>query len=243
MTSTHILLIALAAALVFGARAWSAREARPAGRQSTQAPRRQRAPSDGARRTVSAPIEWEATMPTVQSLGMDALRAKVRDRYIAARFPGVLHASSDLLENEAVIDAARHYFEEDRLDDAAELFTLAIEQSPQSLPLRLAQIEIAFLSRDAALFTELARPLREIDPPVPQWNDVARLGRALVPNEPLFGLPGAESLTSRKGPWPEMPNWIHASWDLTPEVLSAEFHRALLAHNGNANDPAVRRVA
>jgi hypothetical protein len=29
------------------------------------------------------------------------------------------------------------------------------------------------------------------------------------------------------GPWPHLPNWIQAPWDLTGEVIAADFHRAM----------------
>jgi hypothetical protein len=51
-----------------------------------------------------------------------------------------------------------------------------------------------------------------------------RLGRALAPEETLFG--GAQNdRGDHYGPWPDTPNWILAPWDLTSEVLAAEFHR------------------
>ena len=29
------------------------------------------------------------------------------------------------------------------------------------------------------------------------------------------------------GPWPDLPNWIQANWDLTAEVVAVDFHRIL----------------
>jgi len=29
------------------------------------------------------------------------------------------------------------------------------------------------------------------------------------------------------GPWPDLPNWIQANWDLTAEVIASDFHRIL----------------
>src|SRR6186713_1973451 len=98
MTSTQIILLVLAAALVFGARAWLNRDTRPAGPQPKgprQAMRRGSVTSEEPQRTVAVPLEWSAGMPTLGALGLDARHAKVRDRYVAARFPGVLHAASD----------------------------------------------------------------------------------------------------------------------------------------------------
>lgn len=170
-------------------------------------------------------LEW--ITPPKPITAPEARKARLRDRYIAARFPGVLRGTEDLLAIEYVIKVARHYFEEGQLDDAAELFDLAIAQSPKERALRLAQLEITFLARDAARYTHLAGELRAIDPGLAEWDQVSRLGRALAPAETLFLREGEDAREGHYGPWPEMPNWIQASWDLTSEVHAADFHRAM----------------
>jgi hypothetical protein len=55
-----------------------------------------------------------------------------------------------------------------------------------------------------------------------------RLGRAVAPDEPLFTAGAGARPHEHYGPWPNLPNWIQASWDLTAEVLAADFHRAML---------------
>lgn len=252
-----VLLIAVAVA---AAALWMARaRVRPAtAAPETAMPDRRRPGASNAsgerasveRESAAKPVEhlaleWDAPLAVTRTPGMtlDAKRVRIRDRYIAARFPGVLRGTSDLREIEYVIKVARHYFEEGRLDNAAELFALAIEQNPLEPTLRLAQLEIAFLGRDAELFTRLARELQAAIPGLPEWDEVLRLGRAVAPGEPLFGSSEPAGATGHYGPWPEMPNWIQASWDLTGEVLAADFHR-VMAHRAAAdNRPALRRVA
>jgi hypothetical protein len=58
---------------------------------------------------------------------------------------------------------------------------------------------------------------------------VHRLGNALVPDDSLFNANGGPRAHDQYGPWPDLPNWIQAPWDLTAEVLAAEFHGALRA--------------
>jgi hypothetical protein len=77
------------------------------------------------------------------------------------------------------------------------------------------------------LFTELATDFRRAYPTRGEWHEVARLGRALAPSEELFGKSTGTRPGGHYGPWPDMPNWIQASWDLTSEVLAADFHRAI----------------
>jgi hypothetical protein len=184
-------------------------------------------------------LEWIDVPPP---LALDAAQARVRDRYIAARFPSVMSGAADLAEPAKVIEAARLYLEERKFDRAHELLQLAIEVSPRMAPLRLAQLEIAFLKRDGPRFLEGSRALHEAIADCPEWAEVQRLGRALLPGETLFGATPARRGNEHYGPWPEMPNWIGASWDLTAEYRAADFHNAMSRSNGR-HVPAQLRAA
>jgi len=153
------------------------------------------------------------------------LEEKIRSRYIGLRFPGISRAG--LSDSERVIQAARLFFEEEQPDKALELLDLAIEERSTEEGLRLAQIEIAFLERDARRYCALARELRRALPEVAAWPEVARLGRLIAPGEAMFGGEEPERVNEHYGPWPDMPNWIHAPWDLTAEVHASDFHRAM----------------
>jgi hypothetical protein len=151
----------------------------------------------------------------------------IRDRYIAARFPGLARCGADLEKVALVIGGARLYLDERKTDRALELLDLAIQQCPFDEPLRLARLEIAFLLRDAALYTALAEEFQRVHAASNAWPEVARLGRALAPSEAIFGAKEGDRAHEHYGPWPHMPNWIQASWDLTPEVLAADYHRVM----------------
>ena len=161
---------------------------------------------------------------------------KIRDRYISARFPTVARSAADLDQGERMIKAARLYFEEDRAEAALELLELSIEQNPCAEAVWLAELEIAFLVRDAQRFVECARAFRVAHPGCSAWPEVTRLGRALAPAEPLFGPKSGPREHEHYGPWPHLPNWIQASWDLTAEVVAADFHRAM-ARRGSEMRP------
>jgi hypothetical protein len=176
---------------------------------------------------VSAPLRFEAAQP-VATPEADAMRARLRDRYITARFPGIVSSSAAFADTEGVITAARLLFEEDRYGDALELLQLAIEQPQAPRALELERLEITYLHRDTVRYVMLARQFKDAHPDSDEWGDVARLGRALSPAEPLFASGPAEPQAhAHYGPWPHTPNWIHASWDLTGDVLAAEFHQAM----------------
>jgi hypothetical protein len=184
---------------------------------------------------VAGLVRFDASVQQEPRVDDASMRARLRDRYIEARFPGVLSSSADLADADGVVTIARLLFEEGRYDDAQELLQLAIGQSG-SEPLRLARLEITFLQRDASRYVALARELRQAHPQTREWTEVARLGRLLVPGEALFGADAGQRPHDRYGPWPDMPNWIQASWDLTPEVLAAELHRDMRV------DPSAERA-
>jgi hypothetical protein len=161
----------------------------------------------------------------------DARRAKIRDRYIGVRFAGVARSAAELQDAARVIKAARLAFEEGHPDSALELLELAIEQSPFEKSLWLAELEIAFLTRDAERFVESARAYQAAHPQSAEWVEVVRLGRALAPASDLFVGQGGIRAHEHYGPWPNLPNWIQAPWDLTAEVVGAEFRRAMLSED------------
>jgi hypothetical protein len=158
----------------------------------------------------------------------DARRAKVRDRYVGVRFAGVARSAADLQDAKRVIKAARLAFEEGHAETALELLELAIEQRPFEKSLWLAELEIAFLTRDAERFVESARAYQAAHPKSAEWAEVERLGRALAPGSDLFSGRGGARAHEHYGPWPHLPNWIQAPWDLTSEVVAADFRRAML---------------
>jgi hypothetical protein len=159
----------------------------------------------------------------------DEKRRRIRDRYIGIRFAGIIRSAEDLANAPRIIRAARAAFEEDHAGTAAELLELAIEQNVKQKQLWLADLEIAFLVRNAQRFVALARAFRAQFHNAAEWNEVSRLGRALVPDEALFGARQGARKHEHYGPWPDLPNWILASWDLTHEVAAADFHRAMIS--------------
>ena len=164
----------------------------------------------------------------------DEKRRRIRDRYIGIRFAGIIRSAEDLANAPRVIRAARAAFEEDHADTALELLELAIEQNLDDRQLWLADLEIAFLVRNAHRFVASARAFRAQFPQAVEWNEISRLGRALAPQEVLFGARQGARKHEHYGPWPDLPNWILAPWDLTHEVAAADFHRAMTGGSASA---------
>ena len=158
---------------------------------------------------------------------LEPRRRKIRDRYISARFPGVVRSVADLASSSRVVKAARLYFEEDDIETALELLQLAIEEAPADSATWLARLELLFLARDAERFVQAAQAFAAAHPNHDAWAEVTRLGRAIAPDEALFGALSGPRDHDHYGPWPHLPNWIQAPWDLTGEIVAADFHRAM----------------
>ena len=218
----QVLLFLSSLVLLWAVTRWlSARDHEPAVHRAP--PRRQ----DPVRPHPAPHAALQAVSARANPASEEALRSRLRDRYVAARFPGIVSSSADLTDTDAVITIARQLFEEDRGDDAREFLLLAIEEAPACEALRLARLEIVFLQRDAPSFAGLAREFRETHPQSSAWTEILRLGHALAPSEPLFAKAPGERRHERYGAWPDTPNWIRASWDLTPETHAIDFHNAL----------------
>ena len=181
-------------------------------------------------RAAVAPAGVVAELPVLVDAdphSFEPRRRKIRDRYISARFPGVARGSNELQSPTAVIKSARLLFEEEQAELALELLELAVEETPHESQLWLARLEILFLLRDRDGFVATARAFQEAHRDHEAWPEVERLGRAIAPDEPLFGATAGPRDHEHYGPWPHLPNWIQAPWDLTAEVVAADFHRAV----------------
>ena len=176
------------------------------------------------------PMEADALDPTA----LDPRCRKIRERYVAARFPGVTRTLADLQSSDRVVKAARLYFEDEQPELAIELLEIAAQEAPHESPIWLARLEILFLMRDGERFVDAARAFRYAHAGHDAWPEVERLGRALVPGETLFGATSGPRDHEHYGPWPHTPNWIQAPWDLTAEVAAADFHRSAMRQAGRA---------
>lgn len=154
------------------------------------------------------------------------LRQRIRERFLGGRFPGVPHSVEDLGQTDQVIKTARLFFEDGDVDRACEWLAFASDANPDER-LWLAQLEILFLRRQGPAYAALAAEYRRRFPDSESWPDVARLGARLAPADPLFVGAKTADPDAHYGPWPQVQNWIEAPFDLTGDVLAAEFHAAM----------------
>lgn len=154
------------------------------------------------------------------------LRQRIRDRFLGSRFPGVAHSVDDLAQTDQVIKTARLFFEDGDVDRACEWLAFASDANPDER-LWLAQMEILFLKRQAVAFTTLAAEFKRRFPDTTKWDDLVVLGARLAPEDPLFAGARKGDGDAHYGPWPQIQNWIEAPFDLTGDVLAAEFHAAM----------------
>ncbi|QJR10729.1 hypothetical protein DSM104443_01798 [Usitatibacter rugosus] len=186
----------------------------------------------------------DETVPKPETTsGLDAGARRIRERYLAARFPGVLRSTTDLADTERIIKCARLLFEDGFASRAGELLDLVSEEHPESQPAWLANLEITFLDRNPERYVRLAHAFFRAHPESPDWPEVARLGRRVAPMHPRFAQSSADQRDDEHiGPWPQMPNWIQANWDLTGELAASEL-RARLIGGAPMGSPSLQKAA
>jgi hypothetical protein len=196
------------------------RKAQPEPKRTTAHPRAG-VPPLAARPSTS----WQSA-PRAAPEASDAARRRIRDRYLAVRFPGAPHTDEDLLDSAGVIKSARLYFEDGDVDRACELLEFACEVNRTDESPWLAHLEILFLKRKGHAFAELAHRFHVRFPASGRWPEILRLGLRLAPQNRLFhgAHPREADIDEHYGAWPQVQNWIQAPFDLTGDVLAAEFH-------------------
>jgi hypothetical protein len=209
------------------------REAMAGERKSRPEPKRPPTPPRESR----PPTAWQ-TAPRAAPEPSDIARRRIRDRYLAVRFPGAPHTDEDLLDSASVIKAARLYFEDGDIDRACELLEFACEVNHADETPWLAHLEILFLQRKGHAFAELAHRFHVRFPASGRWPEILRLGLRLAPQNRLFhgAHPHEADIDEHYGAWPQVQNWIQAPFDLTGDVLAAEFH-ARMRGGGDAAAP------
>jgi hypothetical protein len=169
---------------------------------------------------------WHAAARPSRPEPSDIVRRRIRDRYLAVRFPGAPHTDEDLRDIAGVIKSARLYFEDGDVERACELLEFACDVNRADESPWLAHLEILFLKRRGHAFAELAHRFHVRFPASGRWPEILRLGLRLAPQNRLFhgAHPREADIDEHYGAWPQVQNWIQAPFDLTGDVLAAEFH-------------------
>lgn len=155
----------------------------------------------------------------------DAVRNRIRDRYISVRFAGLARGAADLENPTRVIKAARLALEDGEGDAALELVHLALAQNPTDMSLRIAELDLAWRTGQRARFVDAARAFHTLFPRSLEWPEIARLARVVAPQDTLFAAsPGAPRADDA-----EAPRWVAPPWDSAAPPDATEFHRAMLA--------------
>jgi len=196
-----------------------------------------RVPHPAAIAPRPSPLPREIMQPS------EAMRSRIRERYLAVRFPGAPHSDLELRDIPNVIKSARLYFEDGDIDRACELLECAQDVNAADEAPWLAHLEILYLKRKGAPFTALAKRFHERFPQSGRWAEILRLGLRLDPEEPLYRLahPHEASVDEHYGAWPQVQNWIQAPFDLTGDVLAAEFHAKM--RGGEVSAPITAKAS
>jgi len=167
---------------------------------------------------------------------------RLRQRYLAERFPEISNGTLDIANPDSVVKGARLFYEDGSLPRAVELLQFAIEERPDEVKPWLALFEIFRLENLAGEFATLASRFRDRHGANETWRKVQFVGREIDPGNPLYrdgafdGLETighAEAARTRAVAFdPLAENWLNAPMDFTSDALAAELRAALLADAG-----------
>lgn len=131
-------------------------------------------------------------------LAANPIRRRLRDQYIAARFPAFSQSSRDFADSAKVIRYARDLFDGEEPERAIELLRLAIEENPDERAKWLALIELAYSQGNPGEFAELIHAFAVKFPQDRTIDTQRAMAHALAPQDPAFA--NAPELISP-------PNW------------------------------------
>ena len=166
-----------------------------------------------------------AIVETVAALENPA-RQRIRDAYIAARFPGVAKSSQEFSRVRAVIKAAQVYFDDTNPRRAEELLDLASELIPASEALPLARLELALRQSDSESYRRTAIRFRKNHPRSARWKEIVAFARTLYLTEAPFTPDPNDAEGDRRY---LRPNWLQDTWELAPEFMPADLRARALA--------------
>jgi hypothetical protein len=144
---------------------------------------------------------------------------RMRDRYIAQRFPQISEPNIALKRTDVVLNWARQFLDDDRPQMAEELMQLALQEDVKQREPWLFLIEVAYLRREVSRFDELSAEFKSLFA-----NDVAApvidaMGKDLMPTDPRF----AHVSTPH-----DLPEWSLLNEVARNPLLQQKFHASMV---------------
>jgi hypothetical protein len=165
----------------------------------------------------------EGALLDVSSIAQDANKRRLRDRYLATRFPQFQEPGAALRNAGDVARWARQLLDDDQPRLAEELLQLALEEDPGQRALWLFRIELAFLNSDEGTFNTLADEFKRRFGDDPACSEaigtIDAMGVELDPADPRYANAGPPQL---------LPNWSTPDMGERDEVKQRKLHGALL---------------
>ena len=109
-----------------------------------------------------------------------------RRHFIEERFPELAAEGVTIDDPDAIVKAARLYYEEGSLPRAVELLQFAVEESPSHVQPWLALFEIYRLESFSHEYGQLATRFRMVHGEGDTWEKIQYNGRELNPDNPLY---------------------------------------------------------
>lgn len=144
---------------------------------------------------------------------------RLRDRYIASRFPQFAGNTSQLRNTEEILRSARNLLDDGQPNLAEELLSIALQEEPHQREAWLFLIEVAFLNHDAARFDALTDNFKYLFTHNDDQYVIDAMAHDLNPNDPRY-----QNLYSAT----PLPNWSSLAALARDEIKQRRYHQALL---------------
>jgi len=167
--------------------------------------------------TASAPNEKHLFDISENIKNADARR--LRERYVASRFPQFADNTSQLRNTVEILHTARHLLDDGRPNLAEELLYIALQEEPYQREAWLFLIELAFLNNDAARFDLLANDFRKIFPNGEEQYVIEAMAHDLNPHDLRYRY--------MNSPTP-LPNWSSHASQARDQSSQRRYHQALI---------------
>lgn len=166
-----------------------------------------------------APPLTAASMFDISKAMRDTPLRRMRDRYIAQRFPQIAEPHIALKKTQEVLHWARQFLDDDRPQMAEELMQLALQEDILQREPWLFLIEAAFLREERSRFNDLTAEFKQRFPGDAALPSMDAMGKELEPNNPNYA--------HVNEPLP-LPEWSMLNSVARNPVLQQKFHASVL---------------
>jgi hypothetical protein len=149
----------------------------------------------------------------------DSAQRRLRDRYIAQRFPQISEPHYALKKTDIVLTWVRQFLDDDRPQMAEELMQLALQEDVKQREPWLFLIEVAYLRMEHSRFNELASEFKLLFPEDAAIGIIDAMGKDLTPGDSRYAHVSTQH---------ELADWSLLNQVARNPLLQQKFHVSMV---------------